>query len=1414
MAGTPSPESSARNMGSIRPTGITVLYAPSSPVVDICFVHGFTGHPERTWRSKKRTINAGLSTPNAPKRAKFSGIIRSPRRQDCAFGSGSEFTYWPRDLLPGTIPDARTLTFGYDTNIRHALNGSASQNGLEDHAIDFLSALEDVRQEDSHRPLIFVAHSLGGLLVKDLLRVSKSYQQDQPDRYHVYESTASLFFFGTPHAGAEPRNSFHRVVSNIAKAVGFKVNEEIIRILMPGAERTKMLAEGFRSWTTERDWRIYTFQEELVQAGLGVKIVEDQSSSINDRSHERIVHIRADHVDMCRFTGADDPEFCKVASAFTRARKQISVSSPTTNTRGDASQDRTSPQTAGEMLPPKLIDEILSGLSFDGIDARYTTVGVAKAKTCQWLPEHRQYKSWIDPSQMDTHHGLFWIKGKPGTGKSFCMKHLYQKAAEKKDCIVLKFFFNARGRTLEHSTEGMYRSLLWQLIMALRGNGLTRDSLDQLTGINTASWGVETLKEALSSMLTQIGHRKMYCFVDALDECPEDEIRDMIHFFEDVGEQVAPAPSNIRVCFSSRHYPHITLRHGLQLVLEDEIDHSNDIRQYISCYLNIDHNEQHKEIENEIFERSSEIFLWAVLVVNILNKENDKGNDISVRRLREIPQGLHNLFKDILTRDKDSMDQMVLCIQWILFAKRPLRPEELYFAVKLGISPDTPVIWDEAVVSLGRINRFNLNASKGLAELTKKDTTVQFIHESVRDYLLLDGGLKELLRVQNSRVSFSEGASHNILRDICLKQVQGGCGSRESTEDTNSPSNMPFLEYAVTYILAHADSAQSLGLDQSDFLSGFPLGTWIGLDNGLQKYQTRCHSIKTSLLYLLAEKNMGSLIRIHPERHYPLKEPEEKQRFSSPLVAAIAFGSTEAFSSLILGAAEGSPDLNDQRCLDDLETELRKMPRFKAAITKKWRDEDVFLLLLSLDSHMPLDVLWNKVLPLLEFQLKEVLGKIERNLSLDFVKRLMQRGARPDAMGPDGSTALERAVAADLLKIAELLLAAGADPNIDKRWCGFCLGNAMTAPMAALLIQNGAKLSGWTYDERLRVTLIPALMTLPSADVLRFLRPYDGSCAAICAVVRFGGAQAVPMLRAALQADDATPLERRDRSGRTPLIHAAEASNLETARVLGEFGLVDIDAQDAEGRTALLITLTSKHGTPAMVQYLLELGADPNLGPSSNEPLIAALRTCDPQPSDRLGEMLSTLLRSPSLDINPASSFPLHYAIRNRSVLLVRLILSHPLIDVNRRDGVQCAPLLIAVKTGNLDIIRALLSHPFIDVNKPSMDSYLDEAYDLKTTISLALVFAVKAGNLDIIRLLLSHHAIDVNLSDPNGHGPLTTAVHNRDLSAIRLLLSQPSINVRHASGSGDSPYAEAIRTGDSEIIDLFVSHLATTANL
>ena len=131
------------------------------------------------------------------------------------------------------------------------------------------------------------------------------------------------------------------------------------------------------------------------------------------------------------------------------------------------------------------------------------------------------------------------------------------------------------------------------------------------------------------------------CFIDALDECEEERVRDMIQFLEHIGELAVSNGIRFQVCFSSRHYPHITIRKGQELVLEGQEGHTQDITNYIETELKIGKSKAAQEIRAKLQEKASGIFMWAVLVVGILNKESDRGHVHTLwKKLREIPGDL------------------------------------------------------------------------------------------------------------------------------------------------------------------------------------------------------------------------------------------------------------------------------------------------------------------------------------------------------------------------------------------------------------------------------------------------------------------------------------------------------------------------------------------------------------------------------------------------------------------------------------------------------------------------------------------------------------------------------------------------------------------------------------------------------
>ncbi|KAF1962472.1 HET-domain-containing protein [Byssothecium circinans] len=570
---------------------------------------------------------------------------------------------------------------------------------------------------------------------------------------------------------------------------------------------------------------------------------------------------------------------------------------------------------------------LLDSLRFEQIDVRQMSIKNAHAKTCRWLLRKSEYLDWLDMMKLNEHHGFLWIKGKPGTGKSTLMKFAFANARKTtKDKIVISFFFNARGEDLEKSTIGTYKSLLLQLLERLPALQSVFDSLG-LSTLSTSTnhqWSIESLKTLLEYAILSLGDSSVVCFIDALDECAEEQIRDMISFFERIGELAVSSGIHFQVCFSSRHYPHITIQKGLYLVLEGQEGHTQDITNYLESELRIGQSKIAQQIRSELQEKASGIFMWVVLVVGILNKEHDRGRIHALRqRLQEIPGDLHELFRDILTRDSHNRDELVLCIQWVLFAKQPLSPEQLYFAILSGVEPDAVSMWNPGDITRDVIRKFILNSSKGLTEITtSKLQKVQFIHESVRDFLLKEDGLSNIWSDLKSSL---QGQSHERLKQCCLKYMSVDVFTPlkipESLPKASSPQAtdirtsvdgaFPFLEYAANNVLYHANAAEGGGVAQAHFLESFPLPQWSRLNNLFEKREVRRHSAGVSLLYLLGEHNMPNLIGVHPHLISCLEV--ENERYGCPFFAAMATGSKEAIQALLKGLVVKQP-LKDEPC--------------------------------------------------------------------------------------------------------------------------------------------------------------------------------------------------------------------------------------------------------------------------------------------------------------------------------------------------------------------------------------------------------------------------------------------------------------------------------------------------------------------
>ncbi|KAK8073988.1 hypothetical protein PG994_004887 [Apiospora phragmitis] len=121
---------------------------------------------------------------------------------------------------------------------------------------------------------------------------------------------------------------------------------------------------------------------------LDEKVVPDTSSSLDD-PRERAETIQANHRDMARFRGADDPNYVKVGGELKTIVKSLSCTTPSLT-----DQEKYS----------------LATLSLPAMIQRQQNIHDALANTCEWCQTSIEYQNWSSRQNVKADHGLLWVK--------------------------------------------------------------------------------------------------------------------------------------------------------------------------------------------------------------------------------------------------------------------------------------------------------------------------------------------------------------------------------------------------------------------------------------------------------------------------------------------------------------------------------------------------------------------------------------------------------------------------------------------------------------------------------------------------------------------------------------------------------------------------------------------------------------------------------------------------------------------------------------------------------------------------------------------------------------------------------------------------------------------------------------------
>ncbi|KAL1891171.1 hypothetical protein Sste5346_007804 [Sporothrix stenoceras] len=258
---------------------VTAVFTHPDAQVDIVLVHGLNGQPKRTWTAKN-----GL--------------------------------YWPAELLPETLKDcpANILVYGYNADVyNRGTNANPSDNFIYQHAMTLVSHLTAFRRTKgtSDNPIIWIAHSLGGILVKRALLYSNDLRDaDHEASRSIYVSTYGIIFLGTPHTGSGLA-FWGRVLQGMVTAVPKKFFESepiLIKTLKKNNERLQEINNHFLD--IYQRFKIQMVHENHKTDLKGTKaFVVDVDSASPQLPGVTYYGIEADHSNMCKFDGPSAPGY-------------------------------------------------------------------------------------------------------------------------------------------------------------------------------------------------------------------------------------------------------------------------------------------------------------------------------------------------------------------------------------------------------------------------------------------------------------------------------------------------------------------------------------------------------------------------------------------------------------------------------------------------------------------------------------------------------------------------------------------------------------------------------------------------------------------------------------------------------------------------------------------------------------------------------------------------------------------------------------------------------------------------------------------------------------------------------------------------------------------------------------------------
>lgn len=310
---------------------------------------------------------------------------------------------------------------------------------------------------------------------------------------------------------------------------------------------------------------------------------------------------------------------------------------------------------------------LLQSLKYHGMNERANMLTDAHIQTFHWIFKSDSGQSWDNfPEWLKSNSKIYWISGKPGSGKSTLVKFILSRPETKAalevwdaGTAIFRHFLWKPGSRMQKGVKGLLASVLHQafereeqaLDRALRSNYAlgSKDSESDWSMSELATLCLSTLESYPSSVCI---------FVDGLDEVADEDGADALFQILDSWKNI----SKVKLCVASRPEPrfHRRLHRYQHLRLQDLT--ANDMQTLadeasqpvIAIYESNTPGAGFRVsyLFRLLLDRAEGVFLWLKLALAALRRGAENGDSIAElhTRLESLPNDLFGLYRDMWSR--------------------------------------------------------------------------------------------------------------------------------------------------------------------------------------------------------------------------------------------------------------------------------------------------------------------------------------------------------------------------------------------------------------------------------------------------------------------------------------------------------------------------------------------------------------------------------------------------------------------------------------------------------------------------------------------------------------------------------------------------------------------------------------------